>query len=119
MSQALEALKSANRIRLARTKLKREIKAEEISVAEVLTDEIPDWLENMPIGELLGAIKRFPLRNFHSLLAECPISEMQPVGRATIRQRNFLADAVLSWEAGRDEVRERRARRAEREKVAA
>lgn len=99
MSQHLEALESANRIRLARAQLKREIKAGDLKLSELLAEpELPDFLERMHLEELLFAGPRMYRRTLHSALAEVPIALTATVGGVTYRQRRRLADALGKWE---------------------
>jgi hypothetical protein len=110
----MDALQERSRqIRSHRKALDEAIRAEEISVAEVLTDEIPDWLERVPLIHLLSQPYRIPTKLVHQFLADCPVqSELQKVGRTTTRQREWLAGAILSWEARRDEGRFKEGRKA-------
>lgn len=99
MSQEMEALANANRIRLARAALKREIAAGRTSVAEVMHSETPDWLERMAVGELVRATRRMGPSKSTPLLRRVPVSESQQVGRLTERQRRVLAALMVDWSA--------------------
>lgn len=108
--QHMQALNQANETRLARAALKQEIKRGRVRVPDLLTAEIPDWLERMAVADLLRAVPYLPKLTYQRFLIDCPVGELQPVGRVTIRQRHFLAEALLSWEARRAERLERLAR---------
>lgn len=97
--QQESALASANRIRLARAALKREIRSGETSIADVLLGEIPDFLHKMPVGELVQAVRWVGPRKCRLLLARMgdgrfPCSELKEVGYLTTRQRVHLAEAL-------------------------
>src|SRR5665811_2407371 len=60
MSQPMDALAKANKIRKARADLKREIAAGKVSIESILTPgaAIPWELESMPVCKLLTAQRR-------------------------------------------------------------
>jgi hypothetical protein len=100
MSQHLEALERANRIRFARAQLKRDIKVRKVSAAEVLLSDIPDWLEKMAIEDLLRATVRLGTKKIQRFLYAVPCGPLQTVGELTVRQRSVLAEKVADWEDG-------------------
>lgn len=98
--QHLAALESANRIRLARAALKRDIRTGETTVAEVLLADIPDWLEGMAVGELVQAVRWIGPHKCRQVLTRMgdgrwPCSELKEVGYLTMRQRRHLAEALI------------------------
>lgn len=90
-AQAMEALQEANRVRVARAKIKREIAAGELSVPDVL--EVPE-VARMPLGELLAAQDRWGPRRTVRFLAELDLRPDKQVGSLTERQRGVIAGAL-------------------------
>lgn len=101
MSQHMDALARANEVRLRRTQLKQSIKAGEVSVAEILRDECPDWLAGMALERLILAIPRIQARLVHRMFYAIPIGLTATVGNLTVRQRRSLAERVEAWESKR------------------
>jgi hypothetical protein len=95
---ALEALAHGQEIRMARAQLKREVKAGR-SVVEVLSEPIPDWLENMPVHQLLDAVPRLRKTVIGRMLEETGnMSWTRNVGEITTRQKSILAELITAWE---------------------
>lgn len=95
MSQPLEALEKANRVRLARAELKRRIAAGDATVASVLTDT-PDFMATMTVTDLLMSQHRWGRTRAKRLLAIETISETKAVGTLTRRQAEALVRR-LEW----------------------
>lgn len=91
--QHLRALEHANRVRLARARLKRRVGAGELSAAEVITS-CPWEAHSMSISDLLMSQKRWGHARCRRLLLSISVPENKPVGTLTERQRLALA-AVL------------------------
>jgi hypothetical protein len=94
MSQHMEALARGNEIRCARAQLKREIKAREILVAELLREEIPDWLRSERVDRLLGAIPGMGVHRIRTMLRQIPVGEIRTVGNLTPREKAALVLAL-------------------------
>jgi hypothetical protein len=92
--QHLRALKYANRVRLARARMKRKIAAGELSASEVVLS-CPWEAHSMSISDLLMSQKRWGRTRCRRLLVSLNVPENKPVGTLTERQRLALA-AVLS-----------------------
>jgi hypothetical protein len=92
--QHLRALEYANRVRLARARLKRKIAAGELSAAEVVL-RCPWQAHSMSISDLLMSQKRWGRTRCRRLLVSLGIPENKQVGTFTERQRLALA-AVLT-----------------------
>lgn len=90
-AQAMEALQEANRVRVARAKIKREIAAGELSVPDVL--EVPE-VARMPLGELLAAQDRWGPRRTVRFLAAIEVTVTKRVGTLTARQRELIRIAL-------------------------
>jgi len=102
----MRALSQANRVRLARAELKRQIADGSRTVAEVVL-ECPWEAESMPIGDLLMSQHRWGRTRCRRFLAAIPMTEMKTVGSMTERQRFALA-ARLGGEAVADPFQEAR-----------
>ncbi len=110
--QHLKALEHANRVRLARADMKRQIADGELSVAEVVLS-CPWHAESMSISSLLTSQKRWGTARCRRTLKPIGVAENRRVGALTERQRIALADALrpkdgssrrrTDGERGRDE----------------
>ena len=89
-AQHMRALAQANRVRLARAELKRQVAEGETSVAEVVLD-CPWQAESMTISDLLMSQHRWGRTRCRRFLASIPMSETKTVGTMTDRQRRALA----------------------------
>ena len=87
--QPMKALAQANRVRLARAELKRQIAEAERTVDDVVTN-CPWEAESMAIAELLMAQHRWGRTRCRRFLASIPMSETKTVGSMTERQRNAI-----------------------------
>jgi hypothetical protein len=92
--QHLRALEYANRVRLARARMKRMIGAGELSAAEVVLS-CPWQAHSMSISDLLMSQKRWGRTRCRRLLVSLGVPENKQVGTLTERQRLALA-AVLT-----------------------
>jgi hypothetical protein len=86
----MRALAQANRVRLARAELKRQVADGEISVSEIVL-ECPWEAESMAIADLLMSQHRWGRTRCRRFLAAIPMSETKTVGTMTDRQRHALA----------------------------
>ena len=96
--QHLRALEYANRVRLARARMKRMIGAGELSAAEVVLS-CPWQAHSMSISDLLMSQKRWGRTRCRRLLVSRGVPENKQVGTLTERQRLALA-AVLTAKNG-------------------
>ena len=92
-SQCMEALARANKVRLARAALKREISAGHRNITEVIM-ESPWEVESMSLGELLCSQRRWGRARSRKLLSSTSLSEGKRVGTLTERQRRILVAAL-------------------------
>jgi hypothetical protein len=92
--QHLRALEYANRVRLARARMKRKIAAGELSVTEVVLN-CPWQAHSMSISDLLMSQKRWGRTRCRRLLVSLGVPENKQVGTLTERQRLALG-AVLA-----------------------
>ena len=98
--QHMRALSQANRVRLARAELKRQIADGHRTVAEVV-QACPWEAASMSIADLLMSQHRWGRTRCRRFLSSIPMSETKTVGSMTDRQRQALA-ARLSGEQVED-----------------
>jgi hypothetical protein len=91
--QHMRALQQANRVRLARAELKRQVSENETTVAEVVRS-VPWEAESMAIAELLMSQHRWGRQRCRRFLAAIPMSETKTIGSMTDRQRDALASLL-------------------------
>src|ERR671929_590496 len=92
--QHLRALEYANRVRLARARMKRKIAAGELDAADVVLT-CPWQAHSMSISDLVMSQKRWGRARCRRLLVSLGVPENKQVGTLTERQRRALA-AVLT-----------------------
>src|SRR4051794_29326320 len=88
--QHMQALAQANRVRLARAELKRQVADGELSVAEIVLD-CPWEAESMTIGDLLMSQHRWGSTRCRRFLMSVGMNETKTIGSMTDRQRLALA----------------------------
>ena len=98
--QHMQALAQANRVRLARAELKRQVADGELSVADVVL-ECPWEAESMAISDLLMSQHRWGRTRCRRFLGSIPMNETKTIGSMTDRQRRALA-ARLGGETSAD-----------------
>jgi hypothetical protein len=89
-AQHMRALAQANRVRLARAELKRQVAEGETSVADVVLS-CPWEADSMAISDLLMSQHRWGRTRCRRFLSSIPMSETKTIGTMTDRQRNELA----------------------------
>lgn len=90
--QALEALELANRVRIGRAVIKKEIRKGETTVIDVIECQ-PYVCDNMTVSELLSCQKRWQERRVEKMLSRRRVSLIHPwtkLGNLTKRQREIL-----------------------------
>jgi hypothetical protein len=93
-AQHMRALAQANRVRLARAELKRQVAEGETTVGEVVL-ECPWEAESMTISDLLMSQHRWGRTRCRRFLSSIPMSETKTIGTMTERQRNALAGMLV------------------------
>ena len=88
--QHMRALAQANRVRLARAELKRQVAEGETTVAEIILAR-PWEAESMTIADLLMSQHRWGRTRCRRFLASIPMVETKSIGSMTERQRKELA----------------------------
>jgi hypothetical protein len=96
--QHLRALEHANRVRLARAEMKRQVASGDLGAAEVIRT-CPWEAQSMSISDLLMSQKRWGRARCRRLLLSIGVPENKRVGTLTERQRVALA-GVLSAKGG-------------------
>ena len=97
--QHLCALAKANEVRFARAALKKRVRREEITAAEVILD-VPPEAATMEVSVLLMSQQRWGRKRSRKLLLSIPMSENKKIGSMTERQRRAIA-ATLTHEAAK------------------
>jgi hypothetical protein len=88
--QHLEALERANRIRLHRAAIKRDLKAGRLTVPELMQSAPPE-MARMTMGELLRSQRRWGRARARKFLNRVAISEARTMEHMTPRQRELVA----------------------------
>jgi hypothetical protein len=88
--QHMRALEQANRVRLARAELKRQVAEGEATVAGIVL-ECPWEAESMTIADLLMSQHRWGRSRCRRFLTSISMLETKTVGSMTERQRKELA----------------------------
>jgi hypothetical protein len=84
LQQRMAALAKADRVRLARAQLKRDLKARRVSICDVLADP-PEWVETMPVLDLLLAVPKIGRVKATKMLQRGGISATKTVGGVSMR----------------------------------
>jgi hypothetical protein len=92
-AQHMQALAQANRVRLARAELKRQVADGETPVADVVLS-CPWEAESMTISDLLMSQHRWGQTRCRRFLTSIPMSETKTIGSMTDRQRQALAASL-------------------------
>ena len=96
--QRMDALRRANRVRLARAELKRRVASGQVQAADVILT--PPWeATSMPVNELLTSQRRWGTERVRRFLASMQIPENKQIGTMTERQRGAVARVLA--EGGR------------------
>src|ERR1700755_1820924 len=88
--QHMQALAQANKVRLARAELKRQVGEGELSVADVVRDW-PWDAESMATADRLMSQHRWGRTRCRRFLASVAMNETKTIGSMTERQRRELA----------------------------
>lgn len=86
IQQRMDALEVANEIRSYRAILKKDIKAQRVSVVDLLLDP-PEDLDTMKIQDLLISVPKLGRVKVNKLLQTCRVSPSKTVGGMSDRQR--------------------------------
>jgi hypothetical protein len=89
LDQRMEALRRANEIRVRRAQLKKDLKAGDVSIEEILTKP-PHYVETAKVVDILMAVPKFGRVKAGRFLNQCRISQSKTVGGLSERQRTEL-----------------------------
>src|SRR4051794_33561899 len=98
--QHLRALERANRVRLARAELKRQVLSQATTVVDVVL-ECPWEAESMELSDLLMSQRRWGRARCRRVLLALGLPENKQIGTLTDRQRRALAAALAERGEGR------------------
>ena len=101
--QHMEALSRANRVRLARAQLKREVGDGRLDAAEIIL-ACPWMAETMSLSELLSSQSRWGRVRTQKVLKSLELSETKLVSALTERQRVTLAALLDAKRLSRQEA---------------
>ena len=91
--QKREAIALANQVRFARSRLKKQLKRNEVSLASLLID-CPSYLATAKVNVLLLAVPGYGPVKAGKLLSSCGISSVKTLAGLTPRQRQALLGAL-------------------------
>ena len=94
----MQALAHANRVRLARAALKRNIASGDVEAAHVIRD-CPWETESMTLAELLTSQRRWGRTRARKFLIGLALNENKKLGTLTSRQRSLLSAELSSRES--------------------
>ena len=89
LTQRMDALNRANEIRTRRAKLKRDLKANRVSIHDLLL-EPPEYVETAKVFDILMAVPKFGRVKAARFLNQARISQAKTVGGLSERQRAEL-----------------------------
>ncbi len=95
LAQRLDALDRANRVRTARARLKRDLKAGRAQIAAILR-EPPECVKTAKVTELLLALPKYGRVRTDRVLAYCRIPASAKLGSLSEQKRADLARSVAS-----------------------
>jgi S13-like H2TH domain len=93
LNQRMDALARANRIRIKRAELKRDLKAGRLSIQALLLNP-PEYLETAKVFDLLLAVPKYGRVKTNKILAHCRISPSKTIGGLSERQRSELVSLL-------------------------
>ena len=114
--QHLKALEQANRVRLARAELKRQVATGETTASDVVL-ECPWEASSMELSDLLMSQRRWGRARCRRLLLSLGLPENKHIGTLTPRQRRALVELLITRSSSPQNARPGRA--LERELVTA
>jgi hypothetical protein len=97
----MRALEQANRVRLARAELKRQVAQGELTAAQVVQN-CPWEADSMSIADLLMSQHRWGRTRCHRFLGSMRITETKTIGSLTERQRLEMAGRLSGDHASAD-----------------
>jgi len=89
LTQRMDALTEANRIRTKRAQLKKDLRGGSANV-KVLLLSPPDYILSAKVSDMLLAVPKYGHVKVNKILAQCRISPSKTIGGLSERQRNEL-----------------------------
>ena len=89
LDQRMDALRRANEIRVRRARLKKELKAGNARIEDILRNP-PEYVETAKVFDMLMAVPKFGRVKAARFLNQCRISQSKTVGGLSERQRAEL-----------------------------
>jgi hypothetical protein len=89
LTQRLDALERANIVRTRRAQLKRDLKAQRVSIHTLLLDP-PSFIETAKVFDMLLAVPKYGRVKVNKVLTQCRISPSKTIGGLSQRQRDEL-----------------------------
>ncbi|MEA2468036.1 MAG: hypothetical protein QOJ57_2162 [Thermoleophilaceae bacterium] len=102
--QHLKALEQANRVRLARAELKRQVASDETTAAAVVLG-CPWEASSMELSDLLMSQRRWGRARCRRLLLSLGLPENKHIGTLTPRQRRALVEVLSTRASGQQRAR--------------
>jgi S13-like protein len=93
LDQRMDALRTANEVRVLRAQLKRDLKAGSVSIGALLRDP-PPCLETAKVFDMLLALPKYGSVKATKILHGCRVSPSKTFGGLTGRQRTELAERL-------------------------
>jgi hypothetical protein len=89
LTQRMEALNEANRIRTRRAQLKKDLRSGRANI-NVLLLSPPDYILSAKVSDMLLAVPKYGHVKVNKILAQCRISPSKTIGGLSQRQRAEL-----------------------------
>jgi hypothetical protein len=93
LNQRMDALARANEIRTRRAQLKRDLKANRVSIHTLLLDP-PEYVESAKVFDMLLAVPKYGRVKVNKILVGCRISTSKTIGGLSDRQRAELVSLL-------------------------
>lgn len=87
--QRRDALLKANQVRIRRARLKKNLKAQRITIVPLIENP-PQYIETMKIFDLMLAVPKYGRVKANKVLGYCRISPSKTIGGLSERQRNEI-----------------------------
>lgn len=96
LTQRLDALETANKVRIKRARLKEQIVAKEVSIGEVVLDP-PDYCRSMRLMTLLVASPKLGRHRASVILEVAGVGIETRLGELSVRQRLDVVDGIPGY----------------------
>jgi len=93
LTQRLDALQRANKVRTQRAQLKKDLRAGRTSIHALLLDP-PDYVETAKVVDMLLAVPKYGRVKAGKVLQTCRISPSKTIGGLSERQRTELVSLL-------------------------